>query len=154
MAFMLLILSCSFGALSCATIMHGPRQEVPVSSQPVGADVYLNGQLVGKAPILLQVSRKMSTHKVRFELDRYEPYELILSRHISGWFWGNFLFGGLIGIAVDTKTGRMYKFSPTEVHGDLQGVGSSLHRDQIYFSVTLNPQIDWQEIGKLQVTSQ
>ena len=86
-------------------------------------------------------------------MDGYEPYELILFRHTSGWIWGNIIFGGLIGLVVDAITGKMYKFSSTEVQGNLRGVeGSSLHRDQIYFFVTLNPQVHWQEIGRLQVT--
>ena len=151
MAFMLLILSCSC-ALSCATIMNGTRQEIPVSSQPVGADVYLNGQLMGKTPLKLDVKRRQSAVLIKIALEGYESHQVVLSPSIfgSGWVWGNLLFVGL-GAIVDAITGAGYKQTPSEVHGILRrvkGSSSSLHRDQIYFSVTLSPQ------GNLQVITQ
>ncbi|HCA7379988.1 TPA: hypothetical protein MX316_006554, partial [Pseudomonas aeruginosa] len=43
-----------------------------------------------------------------------------LKSGVSGWYWGNILIGGLIGmLIVDPATGAMYSL-PDEVSGQLQ----------------------------------
>lgn len=141
---LLLIFVCSLVPLSCASMILGKHQRVPVSSEPVGADVYLNGELMGKTPIQLDVKRKVATNWIRIELEGYEPYTMPLDRLYS--YWG--LLDVLL-LAPILWTKDAVKFEPKEVHGILQKVkdsSSSLNRDQIYFSVTLNPQ------GGVQVT--
>ncbi len=50
---------------------------------------------------------------MRFTKDGYEPRELTLSGTMSGWYIGNILFGGLIGmLVVDPQTGAMYRLEP------------------------------------------
>ena len=42
--------------------------------------------------------------------------QLKIDGAINGWYFGNIIFGGLIGmLAVDPATGAMYTLSPKEV---------------------------------------
>ena len=130
----------------CGTIMHGGGQGIGISSAPTGATVAIDGQSMGTTPVNLELSRK-ERHIVRLELSGYEPYELAMTRSVSGWVWGNIIFGGIIGLAVDALTGGLYKISPELVEGSLQSIQVG---GRISVLVTLEPRSDWQLIGYLE----
>lgn len=48
---------------------------------------------MGTTPVIAKLERKQS-HLVRLELDGYQPYETTLTKSVSGWVWGNLVFGG------------------------------------------------------------
>jgi len=51
-----------------------------------------------------------ASYQFAFEKDGYYPANSSLSAHLNGWYWGNIIFGGLIGIViVDPATGAMWK---------------------------------------------
>ncbi len=50
----------------CATIADGTRQNVTVISEPPGADVFLNGQRVGTAPLVVCLNRRDEHIFLRF----------------------------------------------------------------------------------------
>jgi hypothetical protein len=94
---------------SCATVFNGSRQKVMITSNPAGAEVYLNGKNTGLVtPCEIKVKRKVKAgpeteknvqHYV-LKKDGYHDYELKDRRHISsGATIGNSvagLFGGLM----------------------------------------------------------
>jgi uncharacterized protein YceK len=102
----------------CCSIMHGTRQEIGVSSYPTGARVFVNGSQVGMTPATLELKRNAS-QRIRLELDGYQPYEMSLTKSTSGWVWGNIIFGGIIGLAVDAIDGALYKLSPEQISAQL-----------------------------------
>ena len=130
----------------CGTIMSGGGQDIGISSAPSGATVVIDGQSMGTTPVNLELSRK-ERHIVRLELSGYEPYYLAMTRSINGWVWGNIIFGGIIGLAVDSMTGGLYKISPELVEGSLQSIQVA---GRISVLVTLEPRSDWQLIGYLE----
>lgn len=138
---------------ACATIMHGSSQEVGIGSTPTGAKVSVDGREYGKTPTVAKLSRK-DHHTVRIEMEGYEPYEMTLVRKTSGWVWGNIVFGGLIGLAVDAISGGLYKIEPAQVQATLAGRSGELDLDDdaLYFAVVLRPDPEWQRIGKLLAT--
>ena len=103
---------------ACATIMQGTSQEVSVSSTPTGARVLVDGAEMGKTPLVASLKRK-DKHVVRVELEGYQPFEMALGRATSGWVWGNIVFGGIPGLAIDAITGGMYKLKPEEIQATL-----------------------------------
>lgn len=98
----------------CATIMHGSRQNIPVVSQPSGAVVRVNN-IVTTTPGVINLSRSNPMYILRFEKEGYEPVEIKLIRTTDGWVYGNILFGGLIGLAIDYSSGSAYKLTPDKV---------------------------------------
>jgi len=141
-------------AAGCAAIIHGSLQEMAVRSTPPGATVTLDGASVGTAPVTTSLSRKKE-HVVHLELQGYKPMDVQLNKKIDGWFWGNLLLGGLVGMIIDGSTGAMYKLSPEQVEAALQQSGMSLRTrsDQLMIGVTLTPDPTWQQIGQLEPDS-
>lgn len=135
----------------CASIMHGTTQGVGFSSTPTGALITVDNKPCGNTPTIVELRRK-DTHIVKIEMPGYLPFEATITRSVSGWVWGNIVFGGLIGLAVDAITGGLYKLAPEQVSAVLQKKGmSSLYRDDtIYVATVLQPDKSWQRIGELQ----
>lgn len=135
---------------ACASIMQGTTQQVGIGSSPTGARVLVNGQALGTTPVNLDLARK-EKHLVRIELDGYEPYELAMTRSVSGWVVGNILFGGLIGLAVDAMSGGMYKLSPEQINATMPearvGSGDS---DRLFVAVVLSVDPAWEKIGEME----
>jgi hypothetical protein len=120
------VVSAAIVLAGCCSIIHGTRQEIGVSSSPTGAKVFVNGSQIGTTPAILDLKRNGS-HQIRLELDGYQPYEMILTKSVSGWVWGNIVFGGLIGLAIDAIDGAIYKVSPEQFSAQLlKGEGDTL----------------------------
>jgi hypothetical protein len=100
---------------SCATIISGSKQEFLINSEPSSADIYINDMYVGKTPMNFLLARK-NAHTITIVLEGYHDYKLNLKKEFNGWFLGNLIFGGIIGIVVDAATGSMYKLSPAQVN--------------------------------------
>ncbi len=137
----------------CGTIMNGSTQDVNIASTPRGAVILVNGMQNAQTPAVVALDRK-SSQTIELDLDGYEPYVMQFRRSTSGWVWGNILFGGLIGLAVDASTGGMYKLSPEQVAIQLEEAGGAataeVKDDGLYIFVTLEAEDDWQPVGLLE----
>ena len=98
----------------CATIVKGTTQGITVSSEPSGADIHVDGTLVGQTPVSVEMERKRD-HLVRIERDGYEPRTVPVIKTVGGAVWGNVLAGGLIGWGVDASTGAQYNLTPPTI---------------------------------------
>ena len=106
--------------VGCATILQPGPDRIPVNSTPVqGAKVYLDGKLVATTPTVIDVPRK-SECIIRVELEGYEPIEIDRDKSLNGWFVGNLLIGGVIGIAVDLITHNQGGYSEDAVVVELK----------------------------------
>ena len=136
---------------NCATIIHGSKQNVVIVSEPRIANIQIDGIDAGRTPLVVKLSRR-NKHFVKIDLDGYTPYEITLHRNISGWFFGNILLGGIVGIAVDAATGAIYNLSPKDIYGDLNAASTSLKKTEkeLYVTVVLKPNAEWNKVGQLE----
>jgi PEGA domain len=136
--------------VACATIIHGSSQEVGISSQPTGATITVDGVITGKTPVAAKLSRK-DMHRVAITMDGYQPFEITTTRKTSGWVWGNLVFGGLIGLAVDAITGALYNVRPEQIAAQLSKGGASVQvdGDHLYVILVPNPDPSWRQIAQL-----
>jgi hypothetical protein len=146
-----LLVSASLLLNACGSIMHGGTQDVGISSSPTGATVKLNSGMTGQTPFVAKLSRK-ENHVVNVTAPGYAPADLTLTRGVSGWVWGNLVFGGLIGLGVDAMTGGLYKLTPEQLSTTLAkqtGATVAPTKDGIY--VVLVPVADpaWTKVGQL-----
>jgi hypothetical protein len=129
----------------CATIFNGQHQPVKITSAPEGATLTVTnsaGEKVhtGLTPATVTLKRgagyfRSESYTLLFEKEGLPKREVKLTATMSGWFIGNILFGGLIGmLAVDPVTGGMYVF-PDSV------------------SETLTPEAQKTSLGTLQIVS-
>lgn len=127
----LLVACVVAGALTgCASIFNGSTQAVTIHSAPQeGASVTVTnraGHAVhnGTTPLTLTLARgagyfKGESYTIRLKKDGFADKEITITPTVSGWYIGNILFGGLIGmLGVDPATGGMYVF-PDSVTGSL-----------------------------------
>lgn len=138
----------------CGTIIHGTTEQVGVTSSPSGATVEIDNTKIGETPLTQELSRKDS-HSVKVSMDGYESYEMIINRNTSGWVWGNIVFGGLIGLAVDATTGGMYKLNPNEINAQLKESGRAELAEgdsdiNLFIELTKSVDDEWVKIGQLE----
>lgn len=99
----------------CATLMSSNQGDVVVTSQPSALCVTIDGQPYGAAPVVAPLSRG-HVHVVKVEQEGYLPYEMQVVPVVNPWTWGNLLFGGFLGLAIDGLTGALYEHSLTNIH--------------------------------------
>lgn len=136
---------------ACASIMHGTSQDIGISSSPTGAKVLIDNQTGSVTPYVAKLSRK-DNHIVKLSMDGYAPAELTLTKSVSGWVWGNIVFGGLIGLAVDAISGGLYNLTPNQLQATLaqQRVSLAPTRDGIYVVLVKRASAEWTKIAQLQ----
>ncbi|RWU21674.1 hypothetical protein DM813_19330 [Pseudomonas alkylphenolica] len=117
------------GIQGCASIVGESRYPVSVSSAPTGASFEItdkNGELVhsGNTPSTVTLKSGKGyfsgqTYTLHFKKEGYPDKKIELDSSLSGWYWGNILIGGLIGmLIVDPLTGAMYKL-PEQASADM-----------------------------------
>jgi hypothetical protein len=119
LVFMLVLVS---GVLiGCATVTRGTSQGVSISSSPSDASVTIDNWYVGKTPIIVKLTRDES-HDVAIEFDGYEPYftKIVSERDMA--MAGNCLFGGCLGIGVDSWSGAAFALKPDWIHASLSKI--------------------------------
>jgi len=127
-----LLLIAGLTALTgCASVFNGGPDQVRISSTPNGARVSIfdeRGRLVASGRTQFKVALKAGknfhrkSYRVKIEKLGYQPHELILYNKVSGWYWGNVLYGGPLGAVIDPITGNMWKLDPAEVDVTLKKI--------------------------------
>lgn len=103
---------------SCSTIFNGSLSNVDVVSSPTNAMIYVNGQKIGPTPALLKL-RRGEVHVIEIKMDGHQPFRVVTQKRLTGWFWGNLITGGLVGMAVDLITGNAYDVEPIFINATL-----------------------------------
>ena len=115
----LIALALSVSLTGCASIMGKNQYPVNISSSPEGASYTITnraGQTIqqGMTPetITLKSSAgyfKGERYLLTFNKPGHEQQQFTLESGISGWYAGNILFGGLLGLLIiDPATGAMF----------------------------------------------
>jgi len=125
----------------CATIISESSYPVSVNSVPSEATFTVSnraGQEVqsGTTPqvVTLKASSgyfKSETYTIVLSKDGSEDNVYTISSSLDGWYWGNILFGGLIGmLIVDPLTGAMYKL-PDRIDAPLSNSSTATYGQDI-----------------------
>lgn len=128
----LLILTVAISLLTgCASVFNSGPENISINSTPNGARVSIfdeYGELVASGRTQFKVALKAGknfkrkSYRVKVEKLGYEPHEFIIYNKVSGWYWGNVLYGGPLGAVIDPITGNMWKLDPAEVDVKLEKV--------------------------------
>ena len=99
------LLSCIAVMAGCATIVNGPRQQIPVETVPSGVTVTAIGEMRIRSPGVL-VLRRDRNYTIIIEKEGFETEEIQLHRCSSGWAFGNIALLPLafLGLFVDGAT--------------------------------------------------
>lgn len=145
-----LLVPCTFFLTSCATIMHGTRQSIGISSNPTNAQIWVDNQYVGQSPLIVEMTRKHN-HFIRLELQGYQPYEVTFTRQMSAWVFGNVVFGGIIGLAVDAITGGIYRLTPEQIQAQMLSDHVRYYKKSAdsFVAIVMEADPSWEKVGQL-----
>lgn len=144
----ILVMFCLFaslivGCFGCASIVSKSDWPVYVKSTPDQADVTITdvkeGKKIftGKTPTTCTLSSKSGyfsgkEYTVDITKEGFESKTLQITSPLNGWYVGNLVFGGLIGILiVDPLTGSMWTLSPREMDVTLTKKIAQAPSDQV-----------------------
>ncbi len=145
----------------CASIVNGGSRTVTLTTQPAGAKATItksdtdNTVHSGLTPLTVSLEPKRGyfkgqSYSVRFELAGYKTEEVTLRAELSGWYWGNILFGGLLGmLVVDPVTGSMWNLSPAQLDRTLTSQQAALLQTGDGFVVALVSEMSEAERARL-----
>ncbi|WP_448790607.1 hypothetical protein [Bacteroides graminisolvens] len=105
---------------SCASIVSKSKYPITINSRPSDAKITITDKkgvtvFSGLTPAMLKLDAgagffSKARYQVTFEKDGYVSRTVPVNFKLDGWYFGNILFGGLIGmLIVDPATGAMYK---------------------------------------------
>lgn len=105
---------------SCASIVSKSSYPLTIHTTPAGAKVSITDKkgmeiYSGETPTALKLKSGSgffgkARYQVKFEKEGYETKTVPVYFKVDGWYFGNILLGGLIGmLIVDPATGAMYK---------------------------------------------
>jgi len=138
----------AFFLTGCASIISKNMYPVSINSTPTGATVLIedeDGKQIykGKTPATITLEAGKSyfdarEYEVTFSLIGYENQIAVIKPKIDGWYFGNILIGGLIGmLIVDPITGAMWKL-PSDLNVNMAEQVSLNKTDQILRIVTID----------------
>ncbi len=137
-----------FSSSGCASIVGKDAFPLAINSNPDGANILIKDEkgkkmFLGTTPTTVTLTAGESyfhakSYNITFSKPGYAEQFVEVKATLSGWYWGNILFGGLIGLLiVDPITGKMWKL-PTDVSANLSQK-LSLNQDQPTLKIlTLN----------------
>jgi hypothetical protein len=100
---------------NCASLIHGNKQIIPVSSNPTGAQITVNGNLYYNTPCELTLERD-KPYIVTLTLDGYQTEQVQIEKGFSIWFFIGIIPGAIIpGPVIDLVSGSAYNLSPEAV---------------------------------------
>jgi hypothetical protein len=154
------LLGAGTAIVGCATIVHGGPRAISVSSTPVGAKVSIydrSNSLVetNTTPFVAQLPTKYGyfrgqSYRLVFESPAHQTAEVNLKPTLSGWYLGNLVFGGLIGmLIVDPLTGAMYNLTPEKIEQPLSASQAEVIRDRKGLLVVLASQATERERAEM-----
>jgi hypothetical protein len=104
----------------CASIVSKSNWPITFKSDPTGAEIVITDKLGkeiqrGTTPLTITLPGSTgyfsgASYTVELKLAGYDAGKGTVSAGMNGWYFGNILFGGLIGMVfVDPATGAMFK---------------------------------------------
>ena len=125
----------------CATIVSKNRYDVTISSSPSDADITITdrrGREIYRGATPATVPLKSSAgfftkadYLVGFEKPGYDRLVVPIRFKLDGWYFGNIVFGGLIGLLiVDPATGAIYKLDTEYINETLRPSGNAAIQEE------------------------
>lgn len=115
----IILLSILLGT-GCATVVNNSETSVSLQSVPSQAEFIINNQdghtiATGVTPSIISLDAShgyftSENYKISFSKPGYQSKIISLNSSLSGWYWGNLVFGSWVGfLVIDPLTGDMWK---------------------------------------------
>lgn len=137
-------------SVSCASIVSKSSYPISINSTPSEAKIVITDKkgieiFSGQTPAKLKLKSgngffSKARYQVKFTKNGYETKTVPVEFKLDGWYFGNIVFGGLIGmLIVDPATGAMYKLETEFLNETLVSTSdSALEKEEGLKVFTLN----------------
>jgi len=114
-----LLVMLIFALQGCATLFAPKTHPLSVSSDPGGADVYVNGFKMGTTPVELSLKADKA-YNIEFRKEGFESITRVINTKVgAGWIVLDVL-AGLIPVVIDATTGAWNKLDQDAVNAVLE----------------------------------
>jgi hypothetical protein len=124
------LIATTLFSTGCATIFGKSNYNVVINSNPTGAALSItdkSGKEIYKGSTPATVNLKSSAgyfskaeYQLKFELANHDQKIVSLTSKLNGWYFGNLLLGGVVGmLIIDPASGAMYKLPETTINETL-----------------------------------
>jgi len=124
---LLVIIAISAILSSCASIVSRTKWPLTVDSKPEGVHVSITNRagkevFAGKTPVATTLKSgsgffAKESYTVALTYKGIETRKINVECKLNGWYFGNLLIGGLIGLLiVDPATGAMYRLESKDIY--------------------------------------
>jgi uncharacterized protein YceK len=149
------VISLAVGVLflsGCASVIDGGTQTIAFKSVPDTAAISIANRAgekvhAGTTPMTVTLKRgagyfKAESYTVSVSKEGYASKDITVTSSINGWYFGNILLGGLIGmLIVDPITGAMYNLSPDSISATLDAMSVKTSSNERSLTVVLAEQL-------------
>lgn len=115
---------------SCATIVSKSSWPISINSMPENAKISITDKkgieiYNGQTPATLKLKSGSgffgkARYQVKFEKEGYQSRTLPVEFKLNGWYFGNILIGGVLGLLIiDPATGAMYRLETKDLNETL-----------------------------------
>ncbi|MFV2081569.1 MAG: PEGA domain-containing protein [bacterium] len=109
-----------FLSMGCATVMKGTSQDVTIDSNPQGAQVFVDGGIMGETPLTLNL-KKNAYDNIMVKKEGFKTQNIPLEKSFDGVAILN-IFWDLS--TTDLITGAIYEYKPNQYFFELKEDGS------------------------------
>ena len=150
-----LFMAAVFLFSSCASIVSKGTYPLTINSSPSNARVNITDKkgyeiFAGNTPAVARLKAgngffSKAEYQVKISTPGHDTQIIPVTFSLDGWYFGNILFGGLIGmLIVDPATGAMWKIDREFINVTLSQSTSSLTPEMRIFDINEIPE-DWKE---------
>ena len=93
-----------FTLTSCGALFNSSPKQIPVNSDPPGAEIYVDGFPMGSTPTTLSL-KKNKDYRVEIRKEGFKTQYYTINSKVSGGFVILDILGGIIPVVVDAATG-------------------------------------------------
>jgi hypothetical protein len=127
---------------SCASIVSKSNYPISINSSPSEAKIVITDKkgievYSGNTPVTLKLKAGSgffgkAHYQVKFTKGGYDTKTVPVNFKLDGWYFGNILVGGLIGmLIVDPATGAMYKLDTEFLNETLSKSTASIDKTEL-----------------------
>ncbi len=139
---------------SCASIVSKSEYPIAINSTPSEAKITVTNKkgivvYEGNTPSNIYLKSgagffSKAAYTVKFEKDGYDARTVPVEFKVDGWYWGNLVFGGLLGfLIIDPATGAMYKLKTEFLNETLSKSTADVHSPKLeVYSINDIP-VEW-----------
>ena len=152
----LLMLLSAFLLSSCASIVSKSKYPVTINSAPSEARIVIKDKkgvevYSGQTPATIELKSgagffSKARYQVTFSKQGYQERTVPIESSLDGWFFGNILFGGPLGLLIiDPATGAMYKLDNQYLNETLMPLNANINSEGLTIYAYNDIPEEWKE---------